>query len=160
VKLPATQGSPTLISPDGRFGVTVALLTSPVKVQAAKEREAIFFETATGKKLGEFMLPAESLRVHTRPLLFAPDSKILAVNVVDASQKEPREQIALDEVPSGKLIRTLDAGVAAVLAKGVKGGGGKGGGGGGFGGGGFGGPGFAFPGDYNQKLLFSPDGKA
>jgi WD40 repeat protein len=157
VKMPATPGSPTVISPDGRIGVTVALFTSPAKAQAAKDREAIFFDTATGKKLGEITLAVEMSRVHSRPLLFAPNSKILAVNVYDANDKEPREKIALYEVPSGKLLRTLDAGPAAAVPKLGKGG--KGGGG--FGGGFPGGPGgFGFAGDGLQKLLFSSDGKA
>jgi WD40 repeat protein len=130
--------------------VTVARFATLAAAQAAQARAAVLFDTATGKEIGQIALEVEITPVHRKPLLFSPDSKMLAVYNGDM-----QHTIQLYEVPSGKLLRTLDAGPAAPLAKGGKGGG-FGGGGGGFGGGGLGGMASASA----QKMLFSPDGKA
>lgn len=143
IKLPASPGNPILISPDGRFGVSVARFPTPASARAAKSRDAVLFETTTGKQVGIIALEVDIAPMHRRPLLFSPDGKLLAVNAGDT-----RETIELREVPSGKLVRTLDAGP-------VDGGGGKGG----FGGGGPAGLGLART-AASKKLLFSPDGKA
>jgi WD40 repeat protein len=150
VKLPPQPGTPTVISPDGRVGVTVSRFATPAVAQAAKSRDAFLFDTATGKELGTVALEAEMTPLHRRPLVFSPNGKMLAALAVDAQQQQ---KINLYEVPGGKLLRSLDAGPAAAgPAMGVKGG---------FGGGGpagFGKGGGPF-GASTQKLLFSPDGK-
>jgi WD40 repeat protein len=145
LKLPAAPGSPTIISPDGRVGVSVARFTSAAVAREAKAREAILFDTATGDKLGKIDLEVQTTPIHRRPLVFAPDSKVLAVNAGDAEQK-----IELYDVPSGKLLRTLNAGAAAPPPKAL--------GRFGPGVGGFAPAGFAAL-AAGQRMLFSPDGR-
>ncbi len=156
LKLPPNPGTPIIISPDGRFGVSVARFASPAKARAAESREAVLFDTATGNEMAEIALDVDVTPVHRRPIAFAPDSSQLFVSLESDNGKE---QIACYEVPSGKLLRTLqvtpgDPNPAAPAGKGkgkaVKGG--FGGGPGGFGPGGIGGL------DAN-RMLFSPDGK-
>jgi WD40 repeat protein len=157
IRLPPTPGSPTIISPDGRFGLTVARFASPTVARTAKVRDAVLFDTASGKKLLEIGLEVQVTPVHRRPILFSPDSKLLAVNVGDAQEK-----IDLYAIPSGKRLRTLEAGPAGgPLGKRRKGAaGGAAAPAGGFGGGG--GPGGAIGSRFGasaQAMLFSPDGK-
>jgi WD40 repeat protein len=139
VKLPATQGSPTLISPDGRFGITVARFVSSAKAQNAKSRDAIIFDATTGKETGQIALELEITPTYRRPLHISPDSKMLAVITGDAQYK-----IELYDISSAKLLCTLDAGPGLAAGKGPFGGGGKGG------------LLFAVSG---QKILFAPDCK-
>lgn len=152
--LPPTSGSPTVLSSDGRLGVTVARVRS-ADAQAARAWDFVFFDTAAGKELGRFAVE----QVNTpsgKPIVFSPDARMLAVKT-----GETQELIALHEVPSGKLLRTLDAGPVAPLPNAPNGKKGAGGfAGGGFGGGGPGG--FAGPASRvaGPKLLFAPDGKA
>jgi WD40 repeat protein len=113
VTLPPTPGSPTVISPDGRLGVTVATFASPAVAQAAKAREAVLFDTATGKPLGIVALDVDVTPMHRRPLAFSPDGKLLVALVGN-----PQQKINVYEVPSGKLLRALDPGVAGVAANG------------------------------------------
>jgi len=155
LKLPPNPGNPIIISPDGRFGVSVARFATPAKARAAESREAILFDTATGKELAEIALDVEVTPMHRRPIVFSPDSKLLAVSQDNDNGKE---RIACYEVPSGKLLRTLqvspgDALPVAPVGKGKK----KAPlGGGGFGGGG---PGGGFLDANTHRMLFSPDGK-
>ena len=145
IKLPQTQGTPTIISPDGKIGVTVARFQTPAAANAAKSRKAVLFDTASGKELGTLDLEVEIAPIHRKPILFSPDGKLVAVNGgVD------KELIELHEVPSGKLLRTLEGGP---LFRAVKGFGP--GGGGGF----AAGPGGRSRLSGAQKMLFSPDGK-
>ena len=137
VKLPATQGSPTLISPDGRFGITVTRFASPAKAQNAQSRDAIIFDATTGKEIGQIALELEITPTYRRPLHISPDSKMLAVITGDAQFK-----IELYDIASAKLLCTLDAGPGLAAGKGPFGGGGKGG------------LLFAVSG---QKILFAPD---
>jgi WD40 repeat protein len=146
VTLPPTPGSPTVISPDGRLGVTVATFATPAAAQAAKARDAILFDTASGKPLGTVGLDVDVTPMHRRPLAFSRDGKLLA-----ALLGNPQPKINLYEVPSGKLLRAFDLGGAGVVGNG------------GFGGpGGLGGPG---GGGFSRRtvttlpILFSPDGK-
>jgi WD40 repeat protein len=157
LKLPPNPGNPIIISPDGRFGVSVARFTTAAKARAAESREAVLFDTATGKELAEIALDVEVAPVHRRPIVFWPDSTLLAVSQESDNGKE---QIACYEVPSGKLLRTLqvapgEPNPAAGKGKGKAAkGGGWGGGPGGFGPGGIGVL------DANlHRMLFSPDGK-
>jgi WD40 repeat protein len=167
LKLPATVGNPTIFSPDGRLGVTVTRFASPAAAQAAKAREAILFDTASGKELTTIELPVEMTPLHRKPIVFSPDGKMLAASGGDGQQK-----IDLYAIPSGKLLRSLDAGrVAGGGFAGGKGFGGAAGGGfaggkgmgaakaGGFGGGFGGGPASRLIATA-QKLLFAPDGTA
>ncbi len=159
LKLPPNPGTPIIISPDGRFGVSVARFATAAKARAAESREAVLFDTATGNEMAEIALDVDVTPVHRRPIVFSPDSSLL---VVSQESDNGKEQIACYEVPSGKLLRTLqvtpgDPNPAAPAGKGkgkaVKGGG-FGGGLGGFGPGGIGGL------DANlNRMLFSPDGK-
>jgi WD40 repeat protein len=128
--LPAQPGNPTVISLDGRVGVTVATFRAPAEARAAKARPAVVFDTATGKAIGEIGLEVEVAPMHRRPLVFSPDGKFLAVNT-----GTDKEQIDLYEIPGGKRLRTLDAGPGNQAAKkGILRG-------------------------AVQKLVFSPDGK-
>lgn len=129
---PAIAGTPTIISPDGKVGVTVARFASPAKAQAAKVREAHLFDTATGKVIGEIGLAVEIAPTHRKPLLFSPDGKLLAASAGDAQVK-----IDLYEVPSGKLLRSLGTGALAPGGKGFK---------------------AAVPAS-SQRMMFSPDNK-
>jgi WD40 repeat protein len=130
VTLPAQPGNPTIISPDGRVGVTVATFRAPAEARAAKARPAVVFDTTSGKALGEIGLEVEVAPMHRRPLVFSPDGKSLAVNT-----GTDKEQIDLYEIPGGKRLRTLDAGPGNQAAKkGILRG-------------------------AVQKLVFSPDGK-
>src|SRR5262249_25698817 len=144
MKLPANRGMPTVIRPDGRIGVSVPY-PSPFFGAAAgiKSSEAFLVDTATGKELAEIIVEGESSPFYNRPMLFSPDGTVLAANTGLA-----REQVHLYEVPSGKLLRTLEAGPVAEPPKKAKGR--------------IGGPGF--PGgrfrSTGQQMLFSPDGKA
>jgi WD40 repeat protein len=113
ITLPPTPGTPTIISPDGRIGVTVARFTTALQARAAAEREAVLFDTANGQQLGTIALVAESGAIHRKPLVFSPDSKVLAANLGDAQQK-----INLYDVRNGKLLRTLEAGPGAQPARG------------------------------------------
>jgi WD40 repeat protein len=150
VKVPPTLvGGTTFFSADGRIGVSVARFSTPAVAQAAKARDAVLFDTVSGKELGTIGLEVEVTPYHRRPIVFSPDAKLLAANAADG-----REKINLYEVPTGKLLRTLDGGPAAAPGRFAKA---KGVGPGvavkaGFG---FG----AFPGTTGQKMLFSPDGK-
>jgi WD40 repeat protein len=148
VTLPPNPGSPTVISPDGRVGVTVGRFGTAVEAKAAKARDAVLFDTATGKELGTIALDADWLPLYRMPLAFSPDGKVLATVAADAQQQP---QIHLYGVPGGALLRALDPGPAAAApAAGFKGAGG-----------GFGGFGKGLPfGLATQKLLFAPDGKA
>jgi WD40 repeat protein len=133
IKLPPMPGNPTVISPDGRIGVTVATFPKAADARAAKARPAVLFDTASGKQLGEIELEVEVTPVHRKPLVFSPDGKMLAVNAGSAAGK-----IDLYAVPSGKRLRTLDAGSAGNPQ----------------------GPGgFIALGRLSQQMLFSPDGK-
>jgi WD40 repeat protein len=114
IKQPPTPGSPTVISSDGRVGVTVSRFRTPAEAQAAKAREAVLFDPASGKALGTIGLEAEITPMHRKPLLFSPDGKMLAAAAGDAAP-----QINLYEVPGGKLLRTLEAGPAAPPPNGV-----------------------------------------
>jgi WD40 repeat protein len=137
VRLPDNPWYPTIISPDGRFGVKVATFATLAKAKAATVRPAVLFDPATGKQLGEIALEAIYGQIHPRPILFSPDGKILAFNTGN-----DREKIDLYEVPSGKLLRTLEAGPLANPAAGGK-----------------------LPaalaglGNGSQRMLFAPDGK-
>jgi WD40 repeat protein len=113
VKMPATQGTPTVISPDGRFGVTGARFASPMVAQNAKSRDATIFDATTGKEVVVIPLEVEITPTYRRPLHFSPDSTMLAVITGDLQHK-----IELYEIPSGKLLRTLDAGPAGKGGKG------------------------------------------
>jgi WD40 repeat protein len=133
VKPPASPGNPTVISPDGRFGVTVATFLKPADARGANARPAVLFDTASGKELGEIALEVEVTPVHRKPLAFSPDGKMLAVNSGTEAEK-----IDLYEVPGGKRLRTLDAGpVANPQGRG----------------------GFGPLGRFSQQMRFSPDGK-
>src|SRR2546423_15271894 len=68
VKLPASPGSPTILSPDGRVGVTVAKFSSPTKAKAAKVRDAVLFDSATGQELGTIGLEVDNAPIHRKPL--------------------------------------------------------------------------------------------
>ncbi|MFO0967648.1 MAG: WD40 repeat domain-containing protein [Gemmataceae bacterium] len=137
VKTPPTPGTPTIISPDGRFGVSVARFASPAAARAAKTRDAVLFDAVTGKALVTIDLETEITPTHRRPLAFSPDGALLAVVEGDATQK-----IQLYQVPSGKPLRTLDAGPLPARAgkAGFKG--------------------FGTAATSGQKLFFAPDGKA
>jgi WD40 repeat protein len=135
LKLPATQGTPTVVTPDGRFGVTVARFATPAVAQNAKSRDATIFDATTGKEVGQIPLEVEIAPTYRRPLHFSPDSKMLAVISGDAQHK-----IELYEIPSAKLLSTIDAGPAAAMGKG--------------------GPGGRLFGISGQKILFAPDAKA
>src|SRR5262249_11808480 len=120
LKLPPDPGSPTIISPDGRFGVTVARFRTPAVARAAESREAVLFDTASGEVLSQIALEVEVSPVHRKPILFSPDSKSLAVSL--GNDENAKERIAFYEVPSGKLLRTLnvsppEAAPAAPLGK-------------------------------------------
>jgi WD40 repeat protein len=115
-KLPDTAGSPTVFSPDGRLGVTVMRFASPAVARAAKSREAILFDTATGKELAKIDLAVEVTPLHRNPIVFSPDGRILA-----ASGNAAQHTIDLYELPSGKLQRSIDAGQAAGPNVGAKG---------------------------------------
>jgi WD40 repeat protein len=108
IQLPPTPGNPTVISPDGRFGVTVATFLKPADARAAATRPAALFDTASGKTLGEIGLEVEVAPMHRKPLVFSPDGKMLAVNAGTDTEK-----IDLYEIPGGKRLRTLDAGPVA-----------------------------------------------
>jgi WD40 repeat protein len=150
IKLPAGLGLSTIIiSPDGRAGVAVARFSSAAEARAAETREAVLFDTASGKELATIELEAEPSAMHRKPIVFAPDNQVLAVCL--GADKNDKERIALYEVASGKLLRTLDGGPPAPPAKVIKGG--KGPPGGGFQ------PKGAAAKANAQKLLFSPDGK-
>ena len=105
-------GSPTVISPDGHVGVWVASFASPAAARAATARDAVLFDATSGKKLSDIALEPEITPIHRGPLVFSPDSKMLAVAGVATKQK-----IELYEVPSGKLLRTLDAEPGAPAAQ-------------------------------------------
>ncbi len=149
VRLPPDPGSPTILSPDGRVGVAVERFATAATARVAKMREAILFDTATGKEIGRIELEIEATPLHRKPLQFSPDGKLLAACLGTA--RTGKERIALYAVPNGKLLRTLetDPGVPAVKgAKGVFAG--------------KAGPGFGVVGLASrnaQKLLFSADGK-
>jgi WD40 repeat protein len=149
LKLPATQGTPTVITPDGRFGVTVSRFASPAVAQNATSRDAIIFDATSGKEVGQIALEAEITPTYRRPLHISPDSKMLAVITGDAQYK-----IELYEIPSGKLLRTLDGGPGAGPGIGL----GRAGPGVGIGRAGPGRGGLL--GASGQKILFAPDGKA
>ena len=138
VKLPATLGTPTLLTPDGRYGVTVARFASPTVARNAKSRDATIFDAATGKEVGQIALEAEIAPTYGKPLHFSPDSKLLAIVAGDAPYK-----IELYEIPSGKLLNTLEMGPGAA-APGAPGRG----------------PGRGFLGSSAQKIVFAADGKA
>jgi WD40 repeat protein len=139
-KLPRANGMPPVIRPDGRIGVAVPY-ASPAAVARGliKASEAFLFDTATGKDLATVSVKGEPGAFYGRPVVFSPDGNVLAANAGAAG-----EQVHLYEVPSGKLLRTLDAGAVAPPPKGI-------------------GP-LAFPrgrfGGGMQQMLFSPDGKA
>jgi WD40 repeat protein len=131
IKMPAIQGTPTVISPDGRFGVTVARFASPMVAQNATSRDAIIFDATTGKEVGVIPLEVEIAPTYRRPLHFSPDSTMLAVITGDLQHK-----IELYGIPSGKLLRTLEAGPAGKAGK------------------------KPFAAIAAQKILFTADGKA
>jgi WD40 repeat protein len=108
VQPPPTPGHPTLLSPDGRFGLAVATFRTPAEAREAKSRPAVLFDTASGKQLGEIGLEAEVTPVHRKPLVFSPDGKMLAVN-----SGVEGEKIDLYEVPGGKRLHSLVAGPVA-----------------------------------------------
>jgi WD40 repeat protein len=150
IKLPSGLGLSTIIiSPDGRAGVAMARFRSTVEARAAETREAVLFDTASGKEIATILLEAEPSTTHRKAIVFAPDNQILAVCL--GADKSDKERIALYEVASGKLLRTVDGGPPAPPAKGILGG--KGPPGGGFQ------PKGAAAKANAQKLLFSPDGK-
>jgi WD40 repeat protein len=148
VKLPPNASSPLAVSDDGRVGLAEVYPPVPDVPLAANVRQAALFDTASGKVLAEMAFDADTYPFAlSRAVLFSPDGKLLAVCL--GSDQNARERVALYEVPTGKLVRTLDAGPAPAQGK-VKGG---------FGGGGKGGKGL--PRALNaQRLLFSPDGQA
>lgn len=139
VVLPANAGSPTLISPDGKVGVTVARFATPAAARAAKVREAYLFDTATGKQLGIIELEVDVVPMHRKPLQFSPDSKLFA-----AVAGEGTLEIHLYDTANAKLVRSLDTGLPPAAPKG------------GFAKGGA----VPFGVAANQKMLFSADGKA
>jgi WD40 repeat protein len=147
IKLPAKPGSPTIISPDGHFGLTIARFRTPAEARAADVREAVLFDAVSGKELAVIELDAEYAPTHRKPILFSPDSKLLVVSM--GSDKNEIERIALHEVPSGKVLRILDGGPGVPSVRpGFPGGPG-----------GIGGKGRLLQ-AAGQKMLFSPDGKA
>src|SRR5262249_28260516 len=99
LKLPPNPGSPTIISPDGRFGVTVARFKSAAVARAAKAREAFLFDTASGKELGQIELEVEVTPLHRGPIRFSPDSKLLAVGL--ASTPNGRNGSPFTRSPAG-----------------------------------------------------------
>src|SRR5262249_2017173 len=129
IKLPAVAGSAALISPDGRVGLVVPPFASVAAARAAESRKAVLFDTATGKELGNITLAVDKqlgfvalvAGTHDRPILFSPDSKLVAVNAVD----DAREKIYLHDVRNGKRLRTFDAGPTALAGKGGGFGGGR-----------------------------------
>jgi WD40 repeat protein len=129
IKLPATPGTPTVVTPDGKYGVTVSRFATPAVAQNAKTRDAIIFDATTGKEVGQIGLEVEITPMYRRPLHISPDSKMLAVIAGDVQPK-----IELHEIPSGKLLKTVDAGPGKV------------------------GPGGRF-GMSGQKILFGGDSK-
>jgi WD40 repeat protein len=130
----------------------VARFLTPAAAKEAKSRQAVLFEPASGKELGQIILDVDFAAVHRKPIHFSPDRTMLAVNTGNE-----RELIALYDVPTAKLLRTLDAGPVDLLGKGR---------GGPWGAGGFpGGPGGIIgprgrAGSFGQRMLFSSDGKA
>jgi WD40 repeat protein len=114
IKLPPTPAGPATLSPDGRVGVAPARFKTPAEARNAEIREAMLFDTATGQDLGTVALKAEYAPTHRKPLVFSPDAKLLAA--AQGPDNNGTEQIALYEVPGGKLLRVLDAGQAVAPA--------------------------------------------
>jgi WD40 repeat protein len=111
--LGSASGTPTAVSPDGRVAVTTAIFTTPAAARAARARGAVLIDTASGKQLGTLELDVDISPTYRRPLVFSPDGKLLA-----ASAGTPPQKVHLYEVPSGKLLRTLDINPAAAPAPG------------------------------------------
>src|SRR5262249_28258020 len=121
-----------VISPDARYGVTVARFATPAVAQKATSRDAIIFDAVTSKELGQIPLEVEISPTYRRPLHFSPDGKMLAVITRHAPHN-----IELYDIPSCKLPHTREAGAAAAAK-------GKG----------------AFGAIAGEKILFAGDGKA
>jgi WD domain, G-beta repeat len=68
-RLPSGQGVWGLLSPDARTAVV------------ATDRETIFYETATGRRLGQISLPSKQIQ----GMAFSPDGKLLATGSRDTT---------------------------------------------------------------------------
>jgi WD40 repeat protein len=132
VTMPPKPGTPTVFSPDGKYGITVSRFAAPADANAAKKRDAILFDAANGKEIAVIGLEVIVAPTHNKPLVFSPDGKMLA-----AAAGKDKPKIELFEIPKGQLLLTLDAGPNAPPNKAGK----------------------AAPANA-QKMLFSHDNKA
>jgi WD40 repeat protein len=102
----------TFVSPDGRITLEVESFVGAAKAVGAAPREAVFLDTESGKELGKIGLEVVELTPrHRKPLVYSPNSKFLA-----AVAGNERVRIDIYEVPTGKLLRSMDAGPSGNLA--------------------------------------------
>ncbi len=123
-KLPPSAGVAPVYSADGKVGAMVVNFVDawgpgmggPGGFGGVMSQKVVLFDAVAGKALGEIALeqdngPGFGPINRSRPLLLSPDGKLLAVSL--GSDNNGKERIGCYEVPSGKLLHTLDVGVAA-----------------------------------------------